>query len=81
MTPLFELRELACRRGSIDALRGVSLSFPPGELTGLIGLNGAARRAIIQLTVEWFDRHSADRSVAPVRDRRTRRGTSRRANR
>ena len=51
-------------QGSLDYARraeqlGVAVTSVPIPWTGhLIGLSGAARRAIIQLTAEWFDEHA-----------------------
>src|SRR5258705_81629 len=47
MEPLLEVRELAVRYGSIEALRGVLLSVRPGEFVAIVGPNGAGKSTLV----------------------------------
>jgi branched-chain amino acid transport system ATP-binding protein len=44
---LLEVRDLSVRYGSIEALRGVSLSVMPGEFVAIIGPNGAGKSTLV----------------------------------
>lgn len=52
--PALEIRDLAVRYRTVKAVRGVSMSVPPGQVHALIGANGAGKtsllRAIVGLT-------------------------------
>jgi branched-chain amino acid transport system ATP-binding protein len=48
MTPLLEVSEIHSYYGSIEALRGVSLSVEPGEVVTLIGSNGAGKSTTLR---------------------------------
>ncbi len=41
--PLLDVRHLAVRYGSIEALRGVTLSVMPGKFVAIVGPNGAGK--------------------------------------
>jgi branched-chain amino acid transport system ATP-binding protein len=48
VTPLLEVSEIHSYYGSIEALRGVSLSVEPGEVVTLIGSNGAGKSTTLR---------------------------------
>ena len=45
---MLEVSDLRVRYGSIEALRGVSLSVGEGELVALIGSNGAGKSTCLK---------------------------------
>jgi ABC-2 type transport system ATP-binding protein len=47
--PALAVRDLRKRYGKIDALRGVELEIPPGELFGLLGPNGAGKSTLVKI--------------------------------
>ena len=48
MTPLLILRDVSAGYAAdIDILRGVNLQVEAGAITGLIGLNGAAKSTLM----------------------------------
>src|SRR5579864_2788994 len=48
MTPLLEVSDIHTYYGSIEALKGVSLSVGPGEVVTLIGSNGAGKSTTLR---------------------------------
>src|ERR1700730_1405388 len=47
-TPLLELRGLSKRFGPVQALTRINLEIPPGEVTALVGDNGAGKSVTIK---------------------------------
>ncbi|HKW31340.1 MAG TPA: ATP-binding cassette domain-containing protein, partial [Verrucomicrobiae bacterium] len=45
---MLELRNLTVSYGAITALRGISLSVPPGSIVTLIGANGAGKTTTLK---------------------------------
>jgi len=43
------LTNISKRYGSVEALRGVSLSVAPGELFGIIGPDGAGKTSLFRI--------------------------------
>ncbi len=48
MTPILEIRDLHVHYGGIEALRGVSLEVPAGQVVALIGANGAGKTTTLR---------------------------------
>jgi branched-chain amino acid transport system ATP-binding protein len=46
--PLLELKNVASHYGSVQALKGVSLSVEPGEIVTLLGANGAGKSTTLR---------------------------------
>jgi branched-chain amino acid transport system ATP-binding protein len=46
--PILEIKDLSVFYDSIQALRGVSLSVPPGSIVCLIGANGAGKSTVLR---------------------------------
>jgi len=51
---LLEVRDLAVRYGSIEALRGVSLSVTAGEFVAIVGPNGAGKSTLVNTIAGLF---------------------------
>ncbi|WP_311030137.1 ABC transporter ATP-binding protein [Mesorhizobium koreense] len=49
MAPLLELRSISASYGRIQALSGVSLSVPEGEIVSLLGANGAGKTTTLNV--------------------------------
>jgi ABC-2 type transport system ATP-binding protein len=49
MTPVLEASEVRKSYGSIQALKGVSLTVEEGELVGLLGPNGAGKSTLVKI--------------------------------
>ncbi|UED83594.1 ABC transporter ATP-binding protein [Streptomyces profundus] len=47
-TPLLELRDLRVFYGAIEALKGISLSVPEGQVVALLGANGAGKSTTLK---------------------------------
>jgi branched-chain amino acid transport system ATP-binding protein len=45
--PLLEVRDLKVAYGKVEAVNGVSLSVPPGEIVTVIGANGAGKTTLL----------------------------------
>jgi branched-chain amino acid transport system ATP-binding protein len=48
MTPILQVENLRVRYGAIEALRGVSLEVPAGQVVALIGANGAGKTTTLR---------------------------------
>lgn len=67
---LAQLRGVRRRRGAVQALDGVDLALPPGQVTALLGVNGAGKTTAIEVMlglqpadageVTLFGRHPSD---------------------
>ena len=51
MAPVLEVRGLAKRYGSVQALTGIDLEVGEGELFGLLGPNGAGKSTLVKIAV------------------------------
>ena len=49
MRPLFELRQVSCRFGSLSALADISLQIYPQERVALVGPSGAGKSTLLSL--------------------------------
>ncbi len=47
MSPLLEIGDLHVSYGQVDAVRGVTLAFAPGQIVGVIGPNGAGKTTLL----------------------------------
>ena len=71
---LLEIRDLRKRYGTVEALRGLSLSVERGEFFGLLGPNGAGKSTTINIllgliladsgSIQVFDQDFATQQVA-----------------
>jgi ABC-type branched-subunit amino acid transport system ATPase component len=48
LDPLLEVRDLRVAYGGVQALRGVSLSVPPGAIVAVLGNNGAGKSTLLR---------------------------------
>ena len=48
---MLEVRDLSVSYGAVNAVRGVSLSVPPGRITAIFGANGAGKSSVIRAIV------------------------------
>jgi len=48
VTASIEVKDLVVRYGDVVALDGVTLSLPPGQVTGLIGMNGSGKSTLFK---------------------------------
>ena len=48
---MLQVRNLRCRYGSLEVIRGVSLHVAPGEIVALVGGNGAGKTSILRAVV------------------------------
>src|SRR5512141_1850670 len=49
--PAIDVRDLVVQRGRIQAVRGISFSTPPGEVTGLLGPSGCGKSTLMRSVV------------------------------
>lgn len=59
-TPLLELKNLKIAYGGINAVKGISLTVNPGELTTLIGANGAGKTSTLKAIAGMVKTASGD---------------------
>jgi ABC-2 type transport system ATP-binding protein len=73
--PAIQTQELAKRYGRIDALAGLTMTVPRGEVFGFLGPNGAGKTTAVKLLLGLVKPTSGGGTVlgAPIGDRETRR--------
>ncbi len=49
--PVIEVHDLVVQRGRVQAIRGISFSTPPGEVTGLLGPSGCGKSTLMRSIV------------------------------
>ena len=49
MNPSIEIRDLVRRYGDVEAVRGLTLDIPGGEIFGLLGPNGAGKSTTLRV--------------------------------
>jgi simple sugar transport system ATP-binding protein len=74
--PIIELRDIVKRFGSVEALRGVSLTIRKGEVLGLLGDNGAGKSTLVKTLAGV---HDPDEGEVIVKGQRIRPWTPRAA--
>ena len=70
MSALLELDDVEARYGPVQALRGISLAVPEGEVVAVLGANGAGKTTTLRAvsgTVQAQRRDPARRQAAPRR--------------
>jgi branched-chain amino acid transport system ATP-binding protein len=65
--PLLEVRELDLYYGDAQALAGVSLEVPRGEIVAIVGANGAGKSSLIR-TIAGIERPRAGKVLFQERD-------------
>ena len=60
------LTNISKRYGSVEALRGVSLSVAPGELFGIIGPDGAGKTSLFRILTTLLLADGGSASVCGV---------------
>lgn len=60
------LTNISKRYGSVEALRGVSLSVAPGELFGIIGPDGAGKTSLFRILTTLLLADGGSASVCAV---------------
>ena len=54
MSVAASLDRVTVRLGSIEVLRGVDLEIAGGEVTALLGLNGAGKTTALRVLTRWI---------------------------
>ncbi|HVA24047.1 MAG TPA: branched-chain amino acid ABC transporter ATP-binding protein/permease [Chloroflexota bacterium] len=52
--PTLQIRDLAKRFGGLRAVDGLSLTIPPGQVTGIIGPNGAGKTTVFNMITGYL---------------------------
>jgi ABC-2 type transport system ATP-binding protein len=58
--PVLDLGDVRKSYGSVEAVRGVSLTIQPGEIVGLLGPNGAGKSTLFQIAAGLFAQDAGD---------------------
>ncbi|MEB0222330.1 ATP-binding cassette domain-containing protein, partial [Pseudomonas sp. AB12(2023)] len=70
MMPLLRIEALRVAYGQIEALKGISLALMPGEITALVGANGAGKSTTL-LAISGLIAAQAGRILLEESDLRT----------
>lgn len=75
MTPAIHTQDLTKQYGAVTALRGLTMSVPPGEVFGFLGPNGAGKTTAVKLLLGLTASSGGEAWVLgrPAGDRETRR--------
>ena len=62
MRNILEIRDLQVHYGGIEAVRGISLDVPEGEIVTLIGANGAGKSSTLRAIAGLVKPSAADQA-------------------
>src|SRR5271170_3103306 len=60
LPPAIELRHIEKRFGAVHANHDVSLSVPPGSVTGIVGENGAGKSTLMSILYGFYQADSGE---------------------
>lgn len=60
---MVEIKDLVCRYGDIEALRGIALSVPAGGMVGVVGPNGAGKSTLLKVLSGIITRYAGSVTV------------------